>query len=33
MIALNHGNPVAIDERFQGLKPAIEDAVRDHSAL
>jgi short-subunit dehydrogenase len=33
MIALNQDNPLAIDERFQGLKPAIEDAVRDHSAL
>lgn len=33
MIALNQGNPLAIDERFQGLKPAIEEAVRDHSAL
>jgi uncharacterized oxidoreductase len=33
MIALNRDNPAAIDERFLGLKPALEDAVKDHSAL
>jgi uncharacterized oxidoreductase len=31
--ALNRDNPAAIDERFLGLKPALEDAVKDHSAL
>lgn len=33
MITLNRDNPAAIDERFLGLKPALEDAVKDHSAL
>jgi short-subunit dehydrogenase len=33
MIALNRDNPAAVDERFRGLKPALEDAVKDHSAL
>jgi short-subunit dehydrogenase len=33
MIALNRDNPLAIDERFRGLKAALEEAVRDHSAL
>jgi uncharacterized oxidoreductase len=33
MIALNRDNPAAVDERFLGLKPAIEEAVKDHSAL
>ncbi|HEX7340623.1 MAG TPA: SDR family oxidoreductase [Rhodanobacteraceae bacterium] len=33
MIALNRDHPAAIDERFLGLKPALEDAVKDHSAL
>lgn len=33
MIALNRNDPAAIDERFLGLKPALEDAVKDHSAL
>jgi hypothetical protein len=33
MIALNRDDPAAVDERFQGLKPALEDAVKDHSAL
>lgn len=33
MIALNRENPAAIDERFLGLKPALEDAIKDHSAL
>jgi short-subunit dehydrogenase len=33
MIAANRENPQAVDERFLGLKPALEAAVRDHSAL
>jgi len=33
MIALNSSNPEAVDERFLGLKPALEAAVKDHSAL
>lgn len=33
MIELNRDNPAAVDERFFGLKPALEDAVKDHSAL
>ena len=33
MLALNRDNPGALDERFRGLKPALEDAVKDHSAL
>lgn len=33
MITLNRENPAAIDERFLGLKAALEEAVRDHSAL
>ncbi|MCJ8144631.1 SDR family NAD(P)-dependent oxidoreductase [Ancylobacter sp. A5.8] len=33
MIALNRDNPAAIDERMLALKPALEEAVRDHSAL
>lgn len=33
MIALNRDHPVAVDERFLGLKAALEDAVKDHSAL
>lgn len=33
MIALNRDNPRAVDERFLGLKPALEEAVKDHSAL
>ena len=33
MIALNRENPAALDERFLGLKPALERAVRDHTAL
>jgi short-subunit dehydrogenase len=32
-IAANRDNPAAVDERFLGLKPALEEAVRDHSAL
>jgi hypothetical protein len=33
MIALNRDNPAAIDDRFLGLKPALEEAIKDHSAL
>ena len=33
MIALNRDNPAAIDERMLSMKPALEDAVKDHSAL
>ena len=33
MIALNRYNPGAVDERFLGMKAALEDAVKDHSAL
>jgi len=33
MIALNREDPAALDERFLGLKPALAEAVRDHSAL
>ena len=33
MLALNRDNPAALDERFRGLKPALEEAVKDHSAL
>jgi hypothetical protein len=33
MVALNQSNPAAIDERMVGLKPALEEAVQDHSAL
>jgi len=33
MITLNRDNPAAVDERFLGLKSALEDAVKDHSAL
>lgn len=33
MIAMNRDHPEAVDERFLGLKPALEAAVRDHSAL
>lgn len=33
MIALNRDHPAAVDERFLGLKPALENAVKDHSAL
>jgi uncharacterized oxidoreductase len=33
MIALNRENPSALDDRFLGLKPALEEAVKDHSAL
>ena len=33
MIALNRDDPQRIDERFLSLKSALEEAVRDHSAL
>jgi short-subunit dehydrogenase len=33
MIALNRDNPAAIDERMLAVKPALEEAVKDHSAL
>jgi short-subunit dehydrogenase len=33
MIALNRENPAAVDERLLGLKPALEEAVKDYSAL
>jgi uncharacterized oxidoreductase len=33
MIALNRDNPAAIDERMLSMKPALEDAAKDHSAL
>lgn len=33
MIATNRDNPAAIDERFLTMKPALEEAVRGHSAL
>ena len=32
MIALNRDDPAAVDERFLGLKPAREEAAKDHSA-
>lgn len=33
MIALNREDPAAVDQRFLGLKAALAEAVRDHSAL
>ena len=33
MIALNREDPAALDKRFLDLKPALSEAVRDHSAL
>ncbi len=33
MIALNRNDPAAVDARFLTLKSALEEAVRDHSAL
>jgi len=33
MVALNRSDPAALDERFLSLKVALEEAVRDHSAL
>jgi short-subunit dehydrogenase len=32
-IALNRENPLALDERFLGLKAALEEATRDHKAI
>ncbi|WP_437437776.1 hypothetical protein [Trinickia violacea] len=29
----NRNDPAALDRRFAGMKAALEDAVRDHSAL
>jgi hypothetical protein len=33
MVALNRADPTAVDARFAELKPALEEAVRDHAAL
>ena len=33
MIALNRDDPAALDKRLLDLKPALSEAVRDHSAL
>lgn len=33
MIALNRDDPAALDKRFLDMKPALVEAVRDHSAL
>lgn len=33
MIALNRDNPAALDARFAGIKEALAEAVRDHTAL
>lgn len=33
MIALNRDDPAKVDERFLGLKGALEEAVKDHAAL
>lgn len=33
MVALNRDDPAALDERFLGLKTALEAAVRNHAAL
>jgi hypothetical protein len=30
---MNRENPAAMDERFAGLKSALEEATRDHKAL
>ncbi len=32
MIALNRDDPAALDKRFLDLKPALAEAVRDHSS-
>jgi uncharacterized oxidoreductase len=32
-IALNRDNPLALDERFLGMKAALEEATRDHRAF
>lgn len=33
MIAANRDDPATVDERFMTMKPALEEAVSDHSAL
>lgn len=33
MIALNRDNPAAIDERMLAMKPALDEAVKDYTAL
>ena len=33
MLAMNRDDPAALDLRFAAMKPALEDAVRDHAAL
>jgi short-subunit dehydrogenase len=33
MIELNWNSPAVLDERFAGMKPSLEDAVKDHRAL
>jgi hypothetical protein len=33
MVALNRQDPAAVDARLAELKPALEEAVRDHAAL
>ena len=33
MIALNRQDPAALDQRFFAIKPALREAVKDHSAL
>jgi uncharacterized oxidoreductase len=33
MIALNHADPLTLDDRFASLKPKLAAAVKDHSAL
>jgi uncharacterized oxidoreductase len=33
MIELNRNDPAAVDRRFLDLKPALEEAARDHAAL
>jgi len=33
MIAQNRADPAALDQRFAQMKPALAQAVRDHSAL
>jgi short-subunit dehydrogenase len=33
MIVLNRNDPAAVDKQFLGLKPALEEAVKDHWAL
>jgi hypothetical protein len=33
MIAVNRDNPAAIDDRMLAMKPTLEEAVKDHTAL